>query len=120
MADATTFLTVMAALSTATQTFVDHVIKRRVDWLDKPKDDSASERRRQSAVHVISFVVGGGLSASINIDTLSYLGATGGPVSNAIAAGMLVSFGGSFFNEALGAIREFKEAQKSIRKAQTP
>lgn len=50
---------------------------------------------------------------------LSYLGVAHGPIANSLAAGLLVSFGGSFFNEVLGAVREFNKAQESVRKART-
>ena len=55
----TTFLTTMAALSTAVQTFIDHAIKGRSTWLDKATpDDPTHEARRQSTVHLLSFLAG--------------------------------------------------------------
>lgn len=118
MPDATGFLTVMAALSTAVQQLVDHVFKKRVDWLDVPRPgDATHEARRYTAVHALSFALGTGLAWSIGLEPLAYLNVHQGPVANAIASGLLVSFGSSFFNEALGAVREFKKAQASVARA---
>src|SRR5204863_6129284 len=59
LTNAPTFLTTMAALSTAMQTFVDHAIKGRSTWLDKATpDDPTHEARRQSSIHLLSFLVG--------------------------------------------------------------
>ncbi len=113
-----TFLTQMAALSTAVQTFVDHALKNRIDWLDKDApEDPAKEKRRLLAVHSASFVVGFLLAVSVGLEPLSLLGATRGLnwLGNGLAAGLLVSFGGSFFNEALDAVRAFKKAQEGLR-----
>ena len=116
--DPTSFLTAMAALSTATQTLVDHIFKRRFTWLDKETpDDPKNESRRFSAIHLLSFFVGGGLCYSMTLDPLAYLSVDRGHLVNAIAAGVLVSFGGSFFNEILGAVREFKKTQADVREA---
>ncbi len=117
MQDVTSFLAVMAALSTAVQTLVDHVVKKRFAWLDEPSEDRTKENRRHSAIHFITFVVGAALAWSIELTPLAYLSVEAGTFANAVASGLLVSFGGSFFNEALGAVREFKKAQKSVREA---
>ena len=111
------FLTVLSALSTAVQQFVDHIIKKRSDWLDTATPDNrTNEARRASAVHLITFVAGTVLSWSVGLEPLQYLGLPArGPVVNALLAGVMISFGSSFFNEALGAIREFKKAQEAIR-----
>jgi hypothetical protein len=118
MGSATGFLTVLGALSTAVQQLVDHVIKKRSDWLDTATPDKpTNEARRASMVHVISFAAGALLSWSVGLEPLQYLGLPAkGPIVNALLAGVMISFGSSFFNEALGAIREFKKAQESIQK----
>ena len=118
---ATTFLTVMSALSTAVQQFVEHVIKKRSNWLDAATPtDRTNEARRASAVHAITFVVGALLSSSVGLKPLMYLGLPspdtfGGLLGNALLAGVMISFGSSFFDEALGALREFKKAQEAAR-----
>lgn len=118
MADASGFLTMLAALSTAVQQLVDHVFKKRSDWLDVAKPgDATHEARRYTAVHALSFVVGAVLAWSISLEPLAYLGVRQGPIVNALASGLMVSFGSSFFNELLGAVREFKKAQQSVREA---
>ena len=114
MESVSTFLTAMAALSAATQTFVEHVIKKNWGWLDQAKKGS-EDNKRQVAIHLTVFGVGAALAWSVQLTPLTYLGLGGNPVGNAAAAGVLVSFGGSFFDEALGAIREFKKAQESAR-----
>lgn len=115
IASATGFLTVLSALSTAVQQLVDHVIKKRSHWLDTPTPDNpANESRRASAVHLATFAVGTLLSWSIGLEPLQYLGLPSkGQAINALLAGVMISFGSSFFNEALGAIREFKKAQET-------
>ena len=113
--DPTSFLTAMAALSTATQTLVDHIFKKRFTWLDKETpDDSKNESSRFTAIHSVSFLVGGGLCYSISLDPLHYLDVDQNHLVNALCAGVLVSFGGSLFNEILGAVREFKKTQTEV------
>src|SRR2546426_968925 len=116
MPDPTTFLTSMAALSAATQTFVEHVVKKNWSWLDDPKP-GAADKPRHVAVHVASFVVGGGLAWSVGLNPLTYLGVSLGVLPNALMAGLLVSFGGSLFDETLGAVRQFKKAQESLQQS---
>lgn len=116
MADVTTFLTVMAALSAAVQTLVEHVVKKNWLWLDKAKEGK-EENRRHVAVHGIAFLFGAALAWSVGLEPLTYLGAEGGLITNALVAGVLVSYGGSFFDEALGAVREFKKAKEKVREA---
>lgn len=121
MQSATTFLTVMSALSTAVQQFVEHVVKKRFDWLDvATPDDKTHEARRASAVHVVTFLVGAVLSWSVELKPLVYLNlgssaVAQGSVVNAILAGIMISFGSSFFDEALGALRGWKKAQEAVR-----
>jgi predicted membrane channel-forming protein YqfA (hemolysin III family) len=119
MSDPTNFLTTMAALSTAVQTFVDHIVKGRWPWLNNATPNNAkNEERRQSMVHLIAFVVGGVMAFSVHLKPLTYLGLGDGAVANYFAAGILVSFGSSFFNEALDAVRAFKKAQEGVRQTQ--
>ena len=119
MTDPTNFLTTMAALSTAVQTFVDHIIKGRWSWLNTATPTNArNEEWRQSVVHLIAFVVGAGMALSVHLKPLTYLGLGDGSVANYLAAGILVSFGSSFLNEALDAVRSFKKSQEGVRQAQ--
>ena len=121
MNDVTSFLTTTAALSTAVQTFIDHVIKGRWSWLDTPTPaDPRNEERRQSVVHLISFVLGGLIAYSVHLTPLAYLNLAGSGIgwANSLAAGLLVSFGSSFFNETLDAVRAFKKAQEGVRQGQ--
>jgi hypothetical protein len=114
MSDPTAFFTAMAALSAATQTLVEHAIKQRWTWLDQAKQGT-SEKGRRSTVHLLAFAIGAGLAWSVGLEPLTYLNVQHGPIPNALMAGILVSFGGSLFDEALGAVREFKKAQQSVR-----
>lgn len=114
MPDPTAFLTAMAALSAATQTFVEHVIKQRWNWLDEAKPGTI-DKRRHLVVHALAFLVGGGLALSVGFEPLKYLDVQRGPLANALMAGLLVSFGGSLFDEMLGAVRGFKKAQEAVR-----
>src|SRR5258708_1981898 len=105
----------MAALSASVQTFVEHVVKKHWPWLDtatKGKPDA----RRHTVIHAIAFAIGGALAWTTGIAPLGYLGVTSaGMVGNVFAAGLLVSFGGSLFDEGLGAIRAFKKAQEDTK-----
>lgn len=121
MIDPTNFLTTMAALSTAVQTFVDHVVKGRCAWLNTPTPNNPSnEERRQSVVHLVAFLVGALIAYAVDLKPLLYLSLAGSNygLANSVAAGVLVSFGSSFFNEALDAVRAFKKAQEGVRQAQ--
>lgn len=116
MADTTMFFTVMGALSAAVQTLVDHGIKRRSHWLNtSTPNHSAKERTRQSLVHLASFAVACAFVLLMNLKPLDYLGIQRGLITNSLATGLLVSYGGGFFNVAVDAIREFKQAQESGR-----
>ena len=110
----TAFLTTMAALSASVQTLVEHVVKKNWSWLDEAKNGKA-DNLRHVAIHGVVFVLGGVLAWSTGLAPLGYLGLGGNALGNAVAAGVLVSFGGSFFDEALGAVREFKKAQEKVR-----
>ena len=121
--DPTNFLTTMAALSTAVQTFVDHMIKGRWTWLSTATPNNpANERTRQSVVHLASFLTGVGMAWSIQLQPLLLISAdlrgAHNAVANYAAAGLLVSFGSSFVNEALDALRSFKQGQQDVRATQ--
>jgi hypothetical protein len=123
MVDLTNFLTVMAALSTGVQTFVDHVIKGPWPWsrfLNGPNTNPRNEEIRQSAIHLISFVTAGFIALSVKLYPLKMLDLAGqqSAIANFLATGLLVSFGSSFFNEALDAMRAFKVAQEGVRAQQ--
>ncbi len=116
--DVTGFLTTMAALSASVQTLVEHVVKKHWAWLDNPHPDKQTDNRRQTAVHAIAFAVGGGLAWTTGLEPLHFLGLAGSGVAvNSLAAGVLASYGGSLFDEGLGAIRAFKKQQESVRGA---
>jgi hypothetical protein len=116
--DAVSFLTTMAAMSASVQTLVEHLVKKNVKWLDEQNDNEAADRRRHVAIHGIVFAIAAGLAWSVDLTPLVYLGVQASTASNALATGILVSFGGSFFDEALGAIREFKKAQERVKGGQ--
>ena len=116
MVDATGFITTMAALSGATQTFVEHVFKLPIPDEDAWKVKGRQQNTRHALIHLLCFAVGALLAYSVKLTPLAYLGAQQDPWVNALAAGLLVSFGGAFFNDVLGVIQEFKKAQEAIRK----
>ena len=115
--DVTGFLTMMAALSASVQTLVEHVVKKRWSWLDTTNGDAhGKDNRRQTTVHLISFAMGGALAWTTGLEPLALLGAAGsGVVVNSLASGVLVSYGGSLFDEGLGALRAFKKQQEDLR-----
>ena len=105
----------MAALSASVQTLVEHLVKKRFTWLDTV-NRNGKENRRQTTVHLISFAMGGALAWTTGLEPLALLGVAGsGVVVNSLASGVLVSYGGSLFDEGLGAIRAFKKQQEDLR-----
>ncbi len=113
--DVTGFLTIMAALSASSQTLVENVIKKHWTWLNQPKP---KDNWRQAAIHVIAGTVGGLLVWTTRLHPLQFLGmTTAGLGFNALAAGVLVSYGGSLFDEGLGAIRAYKKEQENLQNA---
>jgi hypothetical protein len=118
--DVTGFFTTMTALSAAVQTLVENVFKKHLPWLDNPKPDKPTDNKRQAAVHLLAFAVGGALAWVTGLHPLQSLGVQGSVISNALAAGVLVSFGGSLLDEAWGAIRAFKKAQEGLKDAGRP
>lgn len=119
--DVTGFLTMMAALSASVQTLVEHLVKKRWAWLDDKHADKTKDNRRQTTVHAIAFVLGGTMAWTTGLEPLAFLGVAGsGLLMNSIASGVLVSFGGSLFDEGLGAIRAFKKEQESLRNEEKP
>lgn len=115
--DVTGFLTMMAALSASVQTLVEHLVKKRWSWLDTANGEAhGKDNRRQTTVHLISFTLGGALAWTTGLEPLALLGVAGsGVVVNSLASGVLVSYGGSLFDEGLGALRAFKKQQEDLR-----
>lgn len=111
----TAFFTMMSALSAAVQQLVEHVFKKRWTWLDSAQTGEG-DKQRASTVHLISFALGGVLAWSVGLQPLTYLGIQQPVFVNALAAGLLVSFGSSFVDEIAGAVRQFKKAQESLVK----
>ena len=122
------FLGVMAALSASAQTMTLQMRKRMKIFKLKENDGDdielvAFKRGKVHAnVHLACGVNGAILAAVGNIHPLSYLGLT--PIwalSNTpwitngmdyVCAGVLVAYGGPWFHEVLGILREYK---KSLR-----
>lgn len=113
--DVTAFFTTMTALSAAVQTLVENVFKKHLSWLDTPHSEKQKDNRRQTAIHVIAFAVGGALALMTGLQPLHHLGVESSMMTNAFAAGILVSFGGSLLDESWGAIRAFKKAQEVLK-----
>src|SRR5881392_4133502 len=103
--DVTGFFTTMTALSAGVQTLVENVFKKHLAWLDNPNPEKSKDNRRQTAVHVLAFLVGGVLAWTTGLQPLHQLGVESSAIANSLAAGVLVSFGGSFLDETWGAIR---------------
>ncbi|ARU62169.1 hypothetical protein CBW65_15030 [Tumebacillus avium] len=129
MDDLLRFLGVMSALSASAQTMTQQ-LRRRLRWFEaKPCDQeldgqllTLAEGKLHANVHLVCGVNGFLLAALGNIHPLSYLGLT--PIwamANSpwisytldyICAGVLVAYGGPWFHEVLGILREYK---KSLR-----
>lgn len=126
------FLGVMSALSASSQTMTLQ-LKKRLRWLkfDEPQGDndkvdhalvSYKKGKFHANVHLVCGINGAVLAALGNIHPLALLGLT--PIwANAesevlaslldyTSAGVLVAYGGPWFHEFLGILREYK---KSLR-----
>jgi hypothetical protein len=132
MDDLLRFLGVMSALSASAQTMT-HQMRKRLGFFKVTKsqgDDEdvellvMSEGKLHANVHLACGVNGMILASMANIHPLSYLGLT--PVwalsktpwiangTDYLCAGVLVAYGGPWFHEVLGILREYK---KSLRGA---
>ena len=69
------------------------------------------------AIHGIVLAIGALLAWSVRLTPLAYLGLEGGLAVSVLAAGVLVSCGGTLLDEALRAVREFKEAYVKVWQA---
>jgi hypothetical protein len=122
MNDVTGFLTIMSTLSASAQQLTEHLVKTRsFSKLDtpippvNPRDpDPPAERARQTKVHLVCAVFGAGLTGLAQLQPLRKLGADlswmGGPflqgLGECVLCGILVSYGGSVFNELLDAVKK--------------
>jgi hypothetical protein len=113
--DLIAFLTVLATLSASTQTLVDVLIKKWWKWLAEEKPDPGEERKRVALIHVLAAAVGCALALVTGLEPLAHLNLHVGKAFNAVACGVLVSFGGGFFNDLLGVLRELKGAQRALK-----
>lgn len=120
MNNATTFMTFMAMLSTASNQLTEN-IKIHIPWLNNQNLNPREEALRQAVVHVLAGCLGGGMAYSVGFHPLTLLGdrtpppwASGNQVEYVLIA-LMVSYGGSFFNEALDILREYKLAQEQLR-----
>jgi hypothetical protein len=118
----------MAAISTAAQAMTEHLVKKRfLAQLDMVQADPLQEARRQSILHVITGFFGGLLPYTISLHPLRLLLTTESVLTDVNVSsglrlfleyaivGVMVSYGGSFFNEALGVLRQFKLTQEQLR-----
>lgn len=120
------YFVIMAALSSAAQKLTEQAVKNRLlNELGTTQSDPVKEARRELWLHIVSGVIGILLCLSIQIDPILLLqnGQSASPPPDALSysghlllTGVLVSFGGSFFNDLLGALREFKDAQSELQK----
>lgn len=125
------FLAVMSALSASTQTITLQIRKRiqRLQYTPLEGENSEEQERRkdihQVNIHLVAGAVGAALAWLAQVHPLQLLGLS--PVwshlpswladsLDYLTAGVLVSFGGPFFHELLGSLREYK---KTLRQNQS-
>jgi hypothetical protein len=118
------FLGVMSALSASTQTITMQLRKRvkHLQFVESENEDETVLKKRKDVyqvnIHLIAGVVGGVLAWLGQIHPLQMLQMK--PVWSVFpawlangfdyfVAGVLVSFGGPFFHELLGSLREYKK-----------
>jgi hypothetical protein len=83
--------------------------------LDKENSDVKNQKARYALIHALHWTLGALLAYSLSMTPLAYLGLQRPLWVNAVATGLFVSFGGGLFNDALGAIQEFKRTQEQVR-----
>ncbi|HVT11918.1 MAG TPA: hypothetical protein VHE55_06600 [Fimbriimonadaceae bacterium] len=116
----------MAALSASAQTVTEQLVKKRLTVQLGTPTVGKAEDRRQLVIHIISGAVGALLAASIGLHPFKDLVPSGtstpvtqSPLLEYILIGVLVSFGGGFFNDILDVMNSFTAAQRQL-KAQLP
>ncbi|MFD2170954.1 hypothetical protein [Tumebacillus lipolyticus] len=132
MDDLLRFLGVMSALSASAQTMTQQ-LRKRFNWLVATPGDqelkgqlmTVSEGTVHANVHLVCGVNGALLAALGNIHPLSYLGLTpiwtlanSAWIANTmdyLCAGVLVAYGGPWFHEILGILREYKQSLRGQR-----
>lgn len=128
------FLAIMAALSTGAQA-VTQQMKKRIVFLhmqakakpnDSKFDEVYEEALRRVNIHFLAGVNGTVLAAVAQVHPLQMLklnpiwaNTTPPVVSNTLdyaAAGVLVAYGGPWFHDLLGVLREYKVQLRSVAK----
>jgi hypothetical protein len=128
MAKVTTILSLIIALSVASERLVE-IVKGMVPWLDQPRDDPAAEGRRRSVLQVMALASGVFTAwlASPALPSEIWSPGTGlldqdtsGKVMAIGALGLLASGGSGFWNSILtyvGKVKETKAAEADVAKA---
>ncbi|HWA83989.1 MAG TPA: hypothetical protein VG820_11165 [Fimbriimonadaceae bacterium] len=117
------FFVVMAALSASAQTVTEQLFKKRLTVQLGTPTVGKAEDRRQLIIHVISGVVGALLAYSVGLHPFKDLipkDVAAPPIAQIpfleyILVGILVSFGGGFFNDILSVMQTFTNAQKQLQ-----
>ena len=131
MDNTSSFLVVMAMLSTSSQTLTDHVLKMHIPWLDDQNANPRMEALRSTLIHLIAAGFGALLTGLAGLHPLrnfvTSLGTPGGaaapwwsqsaPWVEYVFVGLMVSYGSSFFNEALDLLREIKLSKEQVLEA---
>jgi len=129
------FLAIMAALSTGAQA-VTQQMKKRIVFLhmqakakpnDSKWDEVYEETLRRVNIQFLAGVNGTALAALAQVHPLQLLkmnpiwsGSTPPIVSNSldyVSAGVLVAYGGPWFHDLLGLLREYKVQLRGVAKA---
>jgi hypothetical protein len=102
-----TMITLLIALSVATERFVE-IVKGLVPWLDVVKEDVREEGRRRAALQALA-AVGGIVVSALSFPISREILPEGlGTTTTAIALGLLASGGSGFWNSILGYVMSMK------------
>ena len=133
MAQVQQFLVLMVAFSTAAQTLTEYVVKQFFPSLASTLPDSEKEKKRQTYLHLWCALFGAVLDWTTGLRPITDLFKNGDDLPFAwissvqvetavegVVVGVMVSYGSGFFNDVLGALNAFVDAQNAIKAAAPP
>jgi hypothetical protein len=117
-----TVVTLIIALSVATERFVE-IVKGVVPWLSLENTDPRAEARRRAALQFLA-VVGGVVISALAWPITRQIIPDGQQFSLVLALGLLASGGSGFWNSILGYVTNLKNLQdatvQQVRKGAIP
>ena len=114
------FFTAMAALSAASQAFTENITKK-VPFLSTQQADPQKEDARTTWIHLLCGLVGALMAYGTNFHPFSNITDAKSLFHGASewveypVIGIMIAYGGSFFNDALDVLKSFSSAQSQLK-----